>query len=62
MNRNTFVCQLPDEKRKAVLKAITRRLIIDGYDLAHVRAYAQDAMDGRLVWLEDDIDLDRLGL
>lgn len=57
MNRNRYICQLDEGTQALVRTAIAEALTRHGLPLE-----LDEPMSGRLVDLEDDIDLDAMGL
>lgn len=64
MSRNRFICTLPYDDRVRIYTAVCSYLSDEFPEKSGSEVFrlANEAMDGRLVHLEDSIDLDALGL
>lgn len=64
MKRTTFICQLDNETRRRIKRAIARfyRANFPDLDRAERAELVNGAMCGRLADLEENIDLDRMHL
>lgn len=57
MSTTIFICQLPEEKQKAIEKAITNFLKLYGYSKQEIPEIVQNAMNSRICDISDNINV-----
>ena len=59
MKTTTFICQLQQSTQEKIKKDIINFLISEGYDKEKQQEIVNNAMDGRLTDLEDNINIEK---
>lgn len=57
MSTTIFICQLPEDKQKAIEKAIKDFLYIYGYRGKELQEISENAMCSRLCYLSENINI-----
>lgn len=59
MKTTIFICQLPQATQEEIKTDIVNFLITEGYSQEKIMEIVNNAMDGRLTDLEDNIDIEK---
>ena len=57
MSTTIFICQLPQDKQKAIEKAITNFLRLYGYNKQEIQEISENAMNSRLCDISENINI-----
>lgn len=57
MSSTVFICILPQSVQEQIRQEIFQFLLREGYTMAKIKEITENAMDGRLCDLEDNINI-----